>query len=77
MRHAFLLIAAAAIALMRVSAQSPAATVAPAQRVAHTDPAAYRALSAVHGGAGSMSFTALLNRGAPFRSPSSPYTHAW
>ena len=64
MRHAFLLAVAVAITLMRVSAQSPAATGALAQRIAHTDPAAYRALSAVHGGAGSMSFTALLNRGA-------------
>jgi len=64
MRHAFLLAAAAAITLLRVSAQSPAATGALAQRIAHTDPAAYRALSAVHGGAGSMSFAALLNRGA-------------
>ena len=64
MRHAFLLIVAAAITLLRVSAQSPAAAGALAQRIAHTDPAAYRALSAVHGGAGSMSFTALLNRGA-------------
>ena len=49
---------------MRVGAQSPAATGALAQRIAHTDPAAYRASPAVHGGAGSMSFTALLNRGA-------------
>jgi mannose-6-phosphate isomerase-like protein (cupin superfamily) len=49
---------------MRVSAQSPAATGGLAQRIAHTDPAAYRQLSAVHGGAGSMSFTVLLNRGA-------------
>jgi mannose-6-phosphate isomerase-like protein (cupin superfamily) len=53
-----------ALALMRVSAQSPAAIGALAQRIAHTDPAAYRLLSAVHGGAGSMSFVALLNRGA-------------
>ena len=64
MRHAFLLAVAVSITLIRVSAQSPAATGALAQRIAHTDPAAYRALSAVHGGAGSMSFTALLNRGA-------------
>jgi mannose-6-phosphate isomerase-like protein (cupin superfamily) len=64
MRHPFLLVVVVAITLMRVSAQSPAATGALAQRIAHTDPAAYRALSAVHGGAGSMSFTALLNRGA-------------
>ena len=63
-RHASLLIVALAVTLMRVGAQSPAATGALAQRIAHTDPAAYRQLSAVHGGAGSMSFTALLNRGA-------------
>ena len=64
MRHAFLLAVAVAITMMRVSAQSPAAADALAQRIAHTDPAAYRQLSAVHGGAGTMSFTALLNRGA-------------
>ena len=63
MRHVFLLVVAVGLTLMRVSAQSPAATGALAQRIAHTDPAAYRALSAVHGGAGGMSFTALLNRG--------------
>jgi mannose-6-phosphate isomerase-like protein (cupin superfamily) len=33
-------------------------------RIVHTDPAAFRPSAAVHGGAGSMSFTALLNRGA-------------
>jgi mannose-6-phosphate isomerase-like protein (cupin superfamily) len=64
MRHPFLLIVVVAITLMRVSAQSPVATGALAQRIVHTDPAAYRTLSAVHGGAGSMLFTALLNRGA-------------
>jgi len=64
MRHAFLPVVLVALALMRVSAQSPAAAGALAQRIAHTDPAAYRLLSAVHGGAGSMSFMALLNRGA-------------
>jgi mannose-6-phosphate isomerase-like protein (cupin superfamily) len=63
MRHACLLIVAVSVTLMRASAQSPAP--APlAQRIAHTDPAAYRQLTAVHGGANSMSFTALLNRGA-------------
>ena len=62
MRHAFL--AAAAVTLMHVGAQSPAGPAAPAQRIVHTDPAAYRPLTAVHGGAGSMSFTALLGRGA-------------
>jgi mannose-6-phosphate isomerase-like protein (cupin superfamily) len=34
------------------------------RRIAHTDPAAYRPSPAVHGGAGTMAFTALLNRGA-------------
>jgi len=63
-RHAFLLIVAMAITLLRVGAQGPDASSALAQRIAHTDPAAYRTLPAVHGGAGSMSFTALLNRGA-------------
>jgi len=37
---------------------------APAPRVVHTDPAAYRPLTAVHGGAGNMAYAALLNRGA-------------
>jgi mannose-6-phosphate isomerase-like protein (cupin superfamily) len=64
MKHAFLPFAVAAVALIRVSAQSPAAPAALAQRIVHTDPAAYRPLTAVHGGAGGMSFTALLNRGA-------------
>src|SRR5215213_7573378 len=64
MRYASLLVIVVAITLMRVSAQGPAGTGGLAQRVAHTDPAAYRTLPAVHGGAGTMSFTALLNRGA-------------
>src|SRR6478672_5453986 len=34
------------------------------RRIAHTDPAAYRPSPAVHGGAGTMAFTALLGRGA-------------
>jgi mannose-6-phosphate isomerase-like protein (cupin superfamily) len=34
------------------------------QRIVHTDPGAFRPSAAVHGGAGSMSFAALLNRGA-------------
>jgi mannose-6-phosphate isomerase-like protein (cupin superfamily) len=64
MRHVFLPVVVAATTLMPVAAQSPAGAGALAQRIVHTDPAAYRQLSAVHGGAGSMSFTALLNRGA-------------
>src|SRR5688572_31015422 len=35
-----------------------------AERIVHTDAAAFRQSSAVHGGAGSMGFTSLLNRGA-------------
>jgi mannose-6-phosphate isomerase-like protein (cupin superfamily) len=35
-----------------------------ASRIVHTDPATYRTSPAVHAGAGSMSFTGLLNRGA-------------
>jgi mannose-6-phosphate isomerase-like protein (cupin superfamily) len=64
MRQASLLLVVVALALIPLGAQGPAATGTLAQRIAHTDPAAFRLLSAVHGGAGSMSFTALLNRGA-------------
>ena len=35
-----------------------------ARRIVHTDPATFRPSTAVHGGAGTMGFTALLNRGA-------------
>jgi mannose-6-phosphate isomerase-like protein (cupin superfamily) len=34
------------------------------RRITHTDPSAFRPSPAVHGGAGTMAFTALLNRGA-------------
>jgi mannose-6-phosphate isomerase-like protein (cupin superfamily) len=72
MRHTLLLVILAAMTLVPVGAQSPAASgpsSAPAagplaQRIVHTDAAAYRPSPAVHGGAGTMSFTALLNRGA-------------
>jgi mannose-6-phosphate isomerase-like protein (cupin superfamily) len=63
MRQVFLPVVAAVV-LTHVGAQSPAAPAELAQRIVHTDPAAYRLLSGVHGGAGNMSFTALLNRGA-------------
>jgi mannose-6-phosphate isomerase-like protein (cupin superfamily) len=53
-----------ALTLLRVQAQSPAAAGGLAQRIVHTNPASYRPSAAVHGGAGTMSFTALLNRGA-------------
>jgi mannose-6-phosphate isomerase-like protein (cupin superfamily) len=70
MRHTLLLVVLVAIALMPVRAQTPAGPstglgAGPlSQRIVHTDPAAYRPAPAVHGGAGTMSFTALLNRGA-------------
>src|SRR3954462_13818348 len=63
MRQASLLVVAA-MSLVSAPVQGPVATNGVAQRIAHTDPSAYRLLSAVHGGAGSMSFAALLNRGA-------------
>src|SRR4051812_2154401 len=64
MKHMFLLAALVALSLMPVRAQTPAAPAALSQRIVHTDPAGFRPSPAVHGGAGSMSFTALLNRGA-------------
>jgi mannose-6-phosphate isomerase-like protein (cupin superfamily) len=70
MRHTLLLVVLVAIALMPVRAQTPAGPStgsgagAVSQRIVHTDPASYRPAPAVHGGAGTMSFTALLNRGA-------------
>jgi mannose-6-phosphate isomerase-like protein (cupin superfamily) len=47
-----------------VSALAQAAQDTLARRIVHTDPAAFRMSPAVHGGAGSMGFTSLLNRGA-------------
>jgi mannose-6-phosphate isomerase-like protein (cupin superfamily) len=64
MRHTLLLVVLVAITLMPVRAQSPAASGGLSQRIVHADPATYRPSPAVHGGAGTMSFTALLNRGA-------------
>src|SRR6185503_13112860 len=64
MKHTLLLVVLVVITLIPVRAQSPAAAATLAQRIVHTDPAAYRPAPAVHGGAGTMSFTALLNRGA-------------
>jgi mannose-6-phosphate isomerase-like protein (cupin superfamily) len=64
MKQTFLLVALASIALVPVRAQIPAAPAPLSQRIVHTDAAGYRPAPAVHGGAGTMSFTALLNRGA-------------
>src|SRR4029450_13729291 len=51
-----------AVTLCQVVSQAAQADLA--RRVVHTDPAAYRPSPAVHGGAGTMAFTALLNGGA-------------
>ena len=64
MKHALLVVVGAALTLIQVSAQPAAGPGTVAQRIVHTDPAAYRPLTSVHGGAGSMSFAALLGRGA-------------
>jgi mannose-6-phosphate isomerase-like protein (cupin superfamily) len=64
MRQTLLLAAILAAALLPVRAQGPAAPATLSQRIVHTDPATYRPSAAVHGGAGTMQFTSLLNRGA-------------
>src|SRR4029450_8960541 len=51
-----------AVTLCQVVSQAAQAELS--RRIAHTDPAAFRPSPAVHGGAGTMAFTALLNRGA-------------
>jgi mannose-6-phosphate isomerase-like protein (cupin superfamily) len=59
------LLAVVAVAVTSLLPARPAAQqAAPASRIVHTDPATFRPSAAVHGGAGSMGFTALLNRGA-------------
>ena len=64
MRHTLVLVTLVTLGLFPVRAQGPAASGTLAQRIVHTNPASYRPSAAVHGGAGTMSFTALLNRGA-------------
>ena len=63
MRTFLLAVLAAAVSSLW-PAQPAAQQQALAGRIVHTDPATFRASAAVHGGAGSMSFTSLLNRGA-------------
>ena len=59
------LLAVLAVAVTSLWPALPAAQQqAPAGRIVHTDPATFRMSPAVHGGAGSMGFTSLLNRGA-------------
>jgi len=60
-----LLLAVLAVVVTSLWPALPAAQQqAPAARIVHTDPATFRMSAAVHGGAGSMGFTSLLNRGA-------------
>ena len=60
-----LLLAVLAVAVTSLWPAQPAAQQqALAGRIVHTDPATFRQSAAVHGGAGSMGFTSLLNRGA-------------
>ena len=59
-----LLLAVLGLAVTSLLPAQPAAQGALPQRIVHTDPATFRSSPAVHGGAGSMAFTALLNRGA-------------
>lgn len=58
---ALLLVSAATFA---ADAPPPSAATPLAQRIVHTDPTTFRALTGVHGGAGSMSFGALLGTDA-------------
>ncbi|MCC7044561.1 MAG: cupin domain-containing protein [Acidobacteria bacterium] len=53
-----------ACGLLAVVAARTAAQDSLASRIVHTDPSAYRPLTAVHAGAGNMAFAGLLNRGA-------------
>jgi mannose-6-phosphate isomerase-like protein (cupin superfamily) len=55
----FVAVAIAMLPPAPVAQQQPLAS-----RIVHTDPAAFRMSPAVHGGAGSMGFASLLNRGA-------------
>ena len=59
-----LLAAFLGVAMTPLMPTRPAAQEALSRRIVHTDPATFRQLTAVHGGAGSMAFVALLNRGA-------------
>jgi mannose-6-phosphate isomerase-like protein (cupin superfamily) len=53
-----------ALGVLAVAAARPTAQDSLAARIVHTDPSAYRPLTAVHAGAGNMAFAGLLNRGA-------------
>ena len=57
-------LAAIVATMMAAWSAPPVAQEAARPRIVHTDAAAFRQLSAVHAGAGSMAFAALLDRGA-------------
>ena len=59
-----LLAAFLSVAVIHFWPAHPAAQGALSRRIVHTDPATFRQSAAVHGGAGSMAFVALLDRGA-------------
>jgi mannose-6-phosphate isomerase-like protein (cupin superfamily) len=61
---ALLLATALGVAALTVWPARPSAQGSAPPRIVHTDPAAFRQAAAVHAGAGSMAFGALLNRGA-------------
>jgi mannose-6-phosphate isomerase-like protein (cupin superfamily) len=60
----FLLVVLAVAVTSLLPARPVAQSQGLAVRIVHTDPATFRMSAAVHGGAGSMGFTSLLNRGA-------------
>ena len=62
--RALLLAFLVGMAVTPLWAARPAAQEGPPARIVHTDPATFRQLTAVHAGAGSMAFAALLDRGA-------------
>jgi hypothetical protein len=63
-RVLLLSVLAGIVAVLLLQVVTRAAQAELTRRIAHTDPAAFRPQPAVHGGAGTMSFTAILNRGA-------------
>lgn len=64
MRTLLVVVALSSMSPLQPAAQQPAPKDSLSSRIVHTDPAAFRMSPAVHGGANSMGFTALLNRGA-------------
>src|SRR5687768_8747059 len=61
-----LMAAVAPLLALNLAAQQPAPAAAPslAQRIAHTNPASFRASKSVHGGAGQLDFAPMLSTNA-------------